>query len=74
MRSQIIGEEFVCPKCHGMLTMNINIGDNFFYDICGGCGFKRKKKKDGEVVEDVCLADIIHRAENKRVEEDRKLA
>lgn len=52
MRCQIYGEESVCPKCHDMLSINVDIGDNFLYDICGGCGFKRKKKKDDGVVED----------------------
>lgn len=52
MRCQIIGEESVCPKCHSLLNSNIDIGDGFLHDICGGCGFKRKKKKDGEVVEE----------------------
>ena len=70
---QVIGEEFVCPKCKGMFNMDIDIGDNFLYDICGDCGFKRKKKKDGVVVEDLCLADNIRRVENKRKDEDREL-
>jgi len=73
MINQIIGEESVCPKCKNMLNINIDIGDGFFYDICGGCGFKRKKKKDGMVVEDLCLADNIRHAENKRAEEGREL-
>lgn len=46
----IIGEESTCPRCEDMLNMDIVIGDGHLYDICPGCGFRRKKKPDGVVV------------------------
>jgi len=39
-------EDWKCPKCGDMLNININVGDGHLYDICLGCGFKRKKKVD----------------------------
>lgn len=53
MKCLVYGEDMVCPKCKAMLTMNIDIGDGYLYDSCGGyngCGFKRKKKPNGEEV------------------------
>jgi NMD protein affecting ribosome stability and mRNA decay len=73
MVDQIIGEESVCPSCKGMLNMGVDIGDSFLYDICGNCGLKRKKKKTGEVVEMVSLAETIRHAESKRKDEGREL-
>lgn len=55
MRCIVYGEDMVCPKCKGMLIMNIDVGDGFLHDNCGGldgCGFKRKKTKDGQVVDE----------------------
>ena len=73
MINQVIGAECVCPKCKGMFNTNVDIGDDFLYDICQGCGFKRKKKKSGEIVEEIELSEIIRHAENKRIKEDRPL-
>ena len=39
-------EDWECPKCGGMLNKDIEIGDNHLYDICLGCGFKRKRVDD----------------------------
>ena len=53
MKRIVYGDEVVCPECGSFLSMNVDIDDNFLYDICGGvdgCGFKRKKRKDGQVV------------------------
>lgn len=44
MRRQVYGDEVVCPKCGDFLSLNIDVGDGYKYDICPGCGFKRKKK------------------------------
>ena len=55
MKCRIYNEEdWKCPKCGGMLSINIDVGDGYLYDNCGGvdgCGFKRKKKRNdqGEV-------------------------
>ncbi len=51
-------EDRKCPKCGGFLSINIDVGDKYLYDNCGGvigCGFKRKKKKDerGEAQESI---------------------
>ena len=74
MTGQVIGEESVCPHCNKALwTRNIDVGDGFLHDICQSCGFKRKKTMDGEVVEDLCLAENIRRAEHLRKEEGREL-
>lgn len=73
MIHQIIGEESVCSECGSMLQVNIDIGDGFLYDICQGCGFKRKKKKNGETVETIALSEIIRHAESKRKDENREL-
>jgi len=48
---KILGEETICPECGDVLRMDVDIGDGYFYDICFGCGFKRKKMLDGRVVE-----------------------
>lgn len=53
MRRIVHGSESVCPKCGGMLIINMDVGDGYLYDNCGGfdgCGFKRKKTKDGQEV------------------------
>jgi len=50
MYREVIGIDVVCPQCGSMLTMNVDISDNFLYDICPGCGYKRKKNKKGHVV------------------------
>jgi Zn finger protein HypA/HybF involved in hydrogenase expression len=50
MVRKILGEETTCPKCHDALNMDINIGDNHLYDVCPGCGFKRKKTMSGQEV------------------------
>jgi len=73
MRRQVINEEDTCPMCQDIPNTDIDIGDGFLYDICGGCGFKRKKKKDGEVVENMCLAENRRRTKNKRADEGREL-
>lgn len=51
MRCRVYGEECVCPKCGDFLTMNIDVGDGYKYDICPGCGFKRKKDSTGRLVD-----------------------
>ena len=52
MERIVYGDEVVCPECGSFLS-NVDIGDNFLYDLCGGvdgCGFKRKKNSAGQVV------------------------
>lgn len=51
MRYQVYGDEVVCPKCGDFLSINIDIGDGHKYDICHGCGFKRKKNAVGQLVD-----------------------
>lgn len=51
MARQVLGEETVCPECGSMFQMNVDVGDGFLHDVCFGCGFKRKKKKDGTSIE-----------------------
>ena len=51
MRRRVYGDEAVCPTCGDFLTLNINIGDGHTYDICPGCGFKRKKNAVGQAVD-----------------------
>lgn len=54
MKRIVHGEESNCPKCKGMLIINMDVGDGYLHDLCGGvdgCGFKRKKKIDGQEVE-----------------------
>ena len=71
MVDQIIGEECVCPECGTMFNSNVNIGDGFLYDVCGGCGFKRKKTMDGEIVESITLPEIIRQSERKQKDRSR---
>ena len=71
MIDQIIGEECVCPECGAMFNSNVNIGDGFLHDVCGGCGFKRKKTMDGEIVESIILAENIRQAEKRRKDRSR---
>ena len=53
MKYIVYGDEVVCPKCGDFLSLNIDIGDGHKYDICPGCGFKRKKNVDGQVVDKI---------------------
>jgi len=47
MKQEVLNEEdWKCPECGDMLDRNINVGDSHLYDICLGCGFKRKKNVD----------------------------
>lgn len=51
MKCIVYGSESVCPECNGFLIVDIDVGDGFRYDTCGGydgCGFKRKRKKKDE--------------------------
>jgi len=48
---RVLGAETVCPECGDMFMMDINLGDDFLFDVCLGCGYKRKKRKDGKPVE-----------------------
>ena len=50
MYREVVGMEAVCPQCGSMLITNIDIGDNFLYDICSGCVYKRKKDREGYVI------------------------
>lgn len=49
MSRQVFNEEdYKCPECGSFLGKDIDVGDGFLYDLCGGlsgCGFKLKKKK-----------------------------
>lgn len=47
MLREVLGEETVCPECSDAFRMNVDIGDGHTYDVCLGCGFKRKKSADG---------------------------
>lgn len=38
--------DWKCPACGDMLNINIDVGDRFLYDVCPGCVFKRKRKKE----------------------------
>ena len=59
MRRIVYNEEnWKCPKCGDMLNRDIDIGDNCLYDVCLGCGFKRKKKVDGQVINEKREEDI----------------
>jgi len=51
MSRTVVGDEIVCPNCGAMLNMNVDIGGGFLYDVCLGCGYKRKKNLDGQEVE-----------------------
>lgn len=50
MKRIVYGQETVCPESGDVLSMNVDIGDGFLYDVCLGCGWKRKKKPDGTLV------------------------
>lgn len=39
-------EDWGCPQCGAMMYIKIDVGDGFLHDVCLGCGFKRKKKKE----------------------------
>lgn len=47
MLCEVLGEETVCPECGDAFRMNVDIGDGHIYDVCLGCGYKRKKSVDG---------------------------
>jgi len=53
MKRQVYGDEVVCPKCGDFLSKDIDIGDGYKYDICPGCGFKRKKNLAGQLVDKI---------------------
>lgn len=59
MTRQIYGEEVVCPNCGGFLSTDINVGDGYTYDICSGCGHKRKKNLDGQLVNE--LGEVVRK-------------
>lgn len=51
VRQIVYNEEWQCPQCSGMLAINMDVGDKYLYDVCGGvdgCGFKRKKLKNDQ--------------------------
>ena len=50
-RRVIDEEHHLCPNCSNCLNFGIDIGDGYLYDLCPGCGYKRKTL-DGKVVGD----------------------
>lgn len=44
-------EDWKCPECGDMLNRDIDVGGGYLYDVCPGCGFKRKKKVDDRAEE-----------------------
>ena len=47
MKCIVYGDERVCPTCKDYLRIDVDIKDGWMYDICFGCGFRRKRHKDG---------------------------
>jgi hypothetical protein len=45
-------DKYVCPKSGHLLNVGIDLGDQYLHDICPGCRFKRKRRKDGKPLKD----------------------
>lgn len=39
-------ETYTCPRSGHMLNVGIDLGDVFLHDVCPGCSFKRKRRKE----------------------------
>ncbi len=41
-------EEHCCPECGMLYNLNVDIGGEYLYDICPGCGTKGKRPGTGK--------------------------
>lgn len=45
-------ELYRCPKSGHLLNIGVDLGDEYLHDVCPGCRFKRKRRKDGRELTD----------------------
>jgi len=46
----ILDDKDICPTCGNIIERNVSVGDDFLYDVCIHCGFKRKMNNAGEEI------------------------